>query len=129
MADLSRVEAAAYLTTKGYRMKPSTLAKYATTDGGPKFTKTDKNRVHYSQEDLDAWAQAHPPGTTHAPYNRQPKRNGHEEERMGAPTKALSVAALELASLAEMLIRGQGAMLEGARLVVAIETVKRLVRR
>lgn len=60
---LSRIEAAAYLTTLGYKVKPSTLAKYA--DSGPKFSREAREeggrRVFYLKTDLNQWAHDHPP--------------------------------------------------------------------
>ena len=52
---LSRKQAAAYLARKGLSRSEKTLAKYATTGGGPKFRKFGTRQVVYSIADLDYW--------------------------------------------------------------------------
>ena len=51
-----RNEASAYLkSTWGIDRKPSTLAKYATVGGGPRFEHAGRVPL-YPQPELDAWA-------------------------------------------------------------------------
>lgn len=52
---LSRREAAKYLTERGYKTSPNTLAKKATTGGGPIFQKQGPFAV-YTPSNLDAYA-------------------------------------------------------------------------
>jgi hypothetical protein len=53
-----RDEASAYLKTNwGLDRKPSTLAKYASLGGGPKFEYAGRIPI-YPQDQLDAWARA-----------------------------------------------------------------------
>jgi len=82
---LSRIEAAAYLTTMGHDVKPSTLAKYAQGENGPKFAREEgARRVFYLKGDLNQWAHDHPPTLK----NGRPKasvRNG--KEKAAAPMR------------------------------------------
>ena len=53
---LLRHEASVYLkATWGIDRKPSTLAKYASVGGGPKFEYAGRIPI-YPQDELDAWA-------------------------------------------------------------------------
>jgi hypothetical protein len=52
---LSRKEAAQFLTDRGYRTAPATLAKLACVGGGPSFTSFGR-RPLYREPDLLAWA-------------------------------------------------------------------------
>lgn len=55
--NLNRKEASAYLKEKyGITRAPSTLAKLASTGGGPSFRKAGKNPLYPTLE-LDLWAQ------------------------------------------------------------------------
>jgi hypothetical protein len=55
---LRRSEASAYLkVTHGIERKPTTLAKYASCGGGPKFEYIGKVPV-YTPAELDAWAKS-----------------------------------------------------------------------
>ena len=54
---LRRSLAAAFLTERGYRTSPATLAKLASIGGGPKFRSFGRIPL-YSEEDLLAWAEA-----------------------------------------------------------------------
>jgi hypothetical protein len=53
---LSRREASEYLTSQGLPVAVPTLAKYATTGGGPFLQKFGRRCVVYKPTDLDAWA-------------------------------------------------------------------------
>lgn len=52
---LSRKQAAEYLAEHGLQRTASTLAKYATNGGGPKFRKFGARQVLYEIADLDEW--------------------------------------------------------------------------
>ena len=54
---LDRRQAAAFLTERGYRTAPATLAKLACIGGGPIFESFGR-RPLYRETDLLAWAQA-----------------------------------------------------------------------
>lgn len=71
---LNRVQAAAFLTGRGYKVATATLAKYATVGGGPPFRSFGRKPL-YRPDDLLAWAQGRctgartstsDPGTTRA---------------------------------------------------------------
>jgi hypothetical protein len=52
-----RKEAARYLTARGHRISPQTLANYAAkknAGGGPRLARVG-NRFFYDRRDLDAW--------------------------------------------------------------------------
>lgn len=54
----SRKEAAAYLTERGYRIAPQTLANLAKNENqgkGPSFERLGWCNVRYARADLDAW--------------------------------------------------------------------------
>lgn len=53
---LSRKEASRFLASFGLFIAPSTLAKYATVGGGPKFRRFGR-QVKYLPADLVAWAE------------------------------------------------------------------------
>lgn len=53
---LSRKEASKFLASVGLSIAPSTLAKYATIGGGPKFRRFGR-QVKYLPSDLIAWAE------------------------------------------------------------------------
>lgn len=53
---LSRKEASRFLANLGLFIAPSTLAKYATVGGGPKFRRFGR-QVKYLPADLVAWAE------------------------------------------------------------------------
>jgi hypothetical protein len=58
---LDRRQAAAFLTERGYRTAPATLAKLACIGGGPIFESFGR-RPLYREADLLAWAQARTTG-------------------------------------------------------------------
>jgi hypothetical protein len=54
---LTRRAASDYLKVQhGINRTPGTLAKLATTGGGPKFRKVGQRHVLYDVTDLDSWA-------------------------------------------------------------------------
>lgn len=53
--DLTRIEAARYLTDTWFPCAPKTLAKLAVTGGGPAFCKAGRVPL-YARGDLDLWA-------------------------------------------------------------------------
>ncbi|MCR6631029.1 MAG: hypothetical protein NVV74_13835 [Magnetospirillum sp.] len=53
---LSRKEASRFLASLGLSIAPSTLAKYATVGGGPKFRRFGR-QVKYLPADLIPWAE------------------------------------------------------------------------
>jgi hypothetical protein len=58
---LDRKEAASFLTARGYRTAPATLAKLACIGGGPPFESFGR-RPLYRETDLLAWAKARSTG-------------------------------------------------------------------
>jgi hypothetical protein len=50
---LSRREAAEFLSERGYRVAPTTLAKYATVGGGPIFEKFGRRPLYLPSDLLD----------------------------------------------------------------------------
>jgi hypothetical protein len=52
---LTRVDAAVYLQSRGFKIAPATLAKLAVTGDGPPFVKF-LSRALYQARDLDCWA-------------------------------------------------------------------------
>jgi len=58
---LDRKEAAQFLTSRGYRTAPATLAKLACLGGGPAFESFGR-RPLYREPDLLAWAQSRTTG-------------------------------------------------------------------
>ena len=51
---LTRREASDYLTERGYRVAPTTLAKYATVGGGPAFESFGRKPL-YTEATLQDW--------------------------------------------------------------------------
>jgi len=62
---LDRKEAAQFLTSRGYRTAPATLAKLACLGGGPAFESFGR-RPLYREPDLMAWAQSRTTGPRHS---------------------------------------------------------------
>ena len=58
---LGRREAAQFLTERGYRTAPATLAKLACIGGGPTFHSFGRKPL-YREADLIAWAEARTTG-------------------------------------------------------------------
>ena len=55
---LSRTEAASFLTARGCRISPATLAAWASRGAGPRFRRWGR-LVRYQPADLLAWAETH----------------------------------------------------------------------
>jgi hypothetical protein len=58
---LDRRQASAFLTDRGYRTAPATLAKLASIGGGPPFVSFGRKPL-YREADLLAWAQSRTTG-------------------------------------------------------------------
>ena len=58
---LTRGEAAEFLTDRGYKTAPRTLAKLASVGGGPVYRSFGR-RVVYAEPDLIAWAKSRTSG-------------------------------------------------------------------
>lgn len=67
---LTRVEAAAFLTERGYRVAYATLNKYATVGGGPVFESFGR-RPLYRPSALLAWAASKTTPPRHSTSDRQ----------------------------------------------------------
>ena len=52
---LSRKEAAAYLTSLGYRVNHRTLEHWASERRGPRYTRLSWTMVTYKRSDIDEW--------------------------------------------------------------------------
>jgi hypothetical protein len=123
--DMTRAEAAAYLTTKGRPCKVSTLAKYAQGTAGPPFEKGERNRVQYKQADLDEWL-AKPP----APHGRVNKRK-YRRKANGAQAPAAHplLAAVEaFADISMRAITGEGSVIDGIHYSQSLEALRALAR-
>lgn len=73
---LTRREAAEYLSSRGIRTAPATLAKYATIGGGPKFRHFGR-WPRYLASELDEWIDARlsgPKKSTSDPGQRRPPK-------------------------------------------------------
>lgn len=74
---MTRIEAAAYLTLRGYPIAVKTLAQYASRGHieGPPYSLAN-GRVIYERGDLDVWATARttPKATTRAKHQDNAKR-------------------------------------------------------
>jgi hypothetical protein len=71
---LGRKDAAQFLTERGYKTAPATLAKLACLGGGPQFQSWGR-RPLYREGDLLAWAQARTTGlrrSTSDPGTKRP---------------------------------------------------------
>jgi hypothetical protein len=73
----SRSEAAKFLTDRGFKISPKTLAKRATIGGGPSFRKFGRFPL-YTEADLLVWAE----GRLSAP--RRSTSDLHHEDRPSA---------------------------------------------
>lgn len=62
---LTRREASDYLTMRGFRVAPTTLAKYASVGGGPVFRCFGRKPL-YRPADLVAWVEARTTGPLHS---------------------------------------------------------------
>jgi hypothetical protein len=116
--EMSRVEAAAYLTDKGRSTKVATLAKYVSSGEGPPFTKNNRNVV-YKQSDLDAWLEKGPP-TTGRPAARK-------KERAYTNKNELLDALAEFMPMVDRLVAGKGTFADGLRFAQVFSQLKRFV--
>ena len=73
---LDRKQAAQFLTDRGYRTAPATLAKLACVGGGPTFQSFGRKPL-YRETDLLAWAEAKTTGPRRS--TSDPGRGGHQE--------------------------------------------------
>lgn len=80
---LSRKEASSFLAGLGLFIAPSTLAKYATIGGGPKFRRFGR-QVKYLPSDLIAWAETRLSGPVQSTSEFEPDEREatslHDEE-------------------------------------------------
>lgn len=118
--EMSRTEAAAYLTTKGRSTKVSTLAKYVSDGMGPPFMKKDGRHVTYKQSDLDAWLEKPPP------LGRRPVR---KKERGYTNKNELLDALHEFMPMVDRLVEGNGTFADGMRFTQVFGQLKRLVHK
>jgi hypothetical protein len=79
---LTRTEAAAFLSERGYRVAYATLNKYATVGGGPVFESFGR-RPLYKPSSLLEWVESR---TT------SPRRSTSEPPALPAPSKAANLA-------------------------------------
>ena len=108
---LSRAEAAVYLTSKGYKTTKATLAKYATTHTGPLYSRDDSSPHHpcrYRQADLDAWTAAG--GATKRPDD-------------------LATAVTELLPMIDRAMHGQGTFSDGMHFAETVAAVRKALAR
>ena len=82
---LSRAEAAAFLSERGYRVACATLNKYATVGGGPMFESFGR-RPLYKPSTLLEWV---------ASRTTRPRRSTSEPPALRAPGSAADLAAGE----------------------------------
>lgn len=80
---LSRKEASTFLASLGLFVAPSTLAKYATVGGGPRFRHFGR-QVKYLMSDLISWAMARLSGpvgsTSELEADEQEEASSKEDE-------------------------------------------------
>lgn len=74
---LDRKEAAQFLTSRGFKTAPATLAKLACLGGGPTF-KSWGRRPLYREADLLAWAQARTTEPRQSTSDPGTRRSGQE---------------------------------------------------
>jgi hypothetical protein len=74
---LGRKEAAQFLTDRGYKTAPATLAKWACIGGGPTFESFGR-RPLYREADLLAWAQARTTGPRRSTSDLGARPSGRE---------------------------------------------------
>jgi hypothetical protein len=88
---LSRKEASRFLASLGLSVAPSTLAKYATVGGGPRFRHFGR-QVKYLMSDLIAWAMARLSGpvqsTSEFEVDGQEDAASEQGEEESSPTPA-----------------------------------------
>jgi hypothetical protein len=74
---LDRKEAALFLTSRGFKTAPATLAKLACLGGGPTFESFGR-RPLYHEADLPAWAQARTTGPRRSTSDPGTRGSGRE---------------------------------------------------
>jgi hypothetical protein len=74
---LDRRQAAAFLTSRGYRTAPATLAKLACIGGGPTFESFGRKPL-YREADLLAWAKAKTTGPRRSTSDPGAEPSGRE---------------------------------------------------
>ena len=74
---LGRREAAQFLTERGYRTAPATLAKLACIGGGPTFHSFGRKPL-YREADLIAWAEARTTGPRRSTSDLGGRLSGRE---------------------------------------------------
>ena len=74
---LDRQQAAAFLSARGYRTAPATLAKLASIGGGPVFESFGRKPL-YREADLLAWAQGRTTGPRRSTTDPVVGRSGGE---------------------------------------------------
>jgi hypothetical protein len=77
---LDRRQAAAFLTARGYRTAPATLAKLACIGGGPTFESFGRKPL-YREADLLAWARAKTTGPRRSTSDPGPRPSSEERLR------------------------------------------------
>ena len=84
---LSRTEAAEFLSERGYKTAPATLAKRAVVGGGPPFVSWGRKPL-YQPETLLEWAQRRCTGPRRSTSDRGEERQ--HDDRLGDPELANS---------------------------------------
>jgi hypothetical protein len=74
---LGRKEAAQFLSERGYKTAPATLAKLACIGGGPVFQSFGRKPL-YREADLLAWAQARTTGPRRSTSDPGARASGRE---------------------------------------------------
>lgn len=114
---MTRIEAAAYLTTKGLNIGPHTLAKYASEKKGPPFSKpTTGHHTAYAKADLDAFLAGD--------HKRGPKNKG------GRPRKGDDLLRVldEFLPMVERVVLGQGTFKDGVQFGQTFDRLKHAMR-
>jgi hypothetical protein len=122
--ELTRAEAAAYLSEKGRATQVSTLAKYAGDGKGPTFSK-DEGRASYKESELDRWL-AEGPTTTGRPRKVRGKAKPIATD---LPSKVvdLRAALIEHIELADLFASRNGDAYIGFQFARSLDKLRRLV--
>lgn len=133
---MSRVEAAAYLTTKGLKLSPVTLAKYAVGGTGPKFTKVDGDRkVYYTLADLDAYVTdpSRPKRGSSGLGSGHGRRPGSKNKMTAAMItpgdEQVLPAVLEYMAVVERIVTGGATFSDGVEYARVAEKLRQLMKR
>jgi hypothetical protein len=78
---MDRRQAADFLTARGYRTAPATLAKLASIGGGPIFESFGRKPL-YREADLLAWAEARTSGPRRSTSDPGTRRQPDDEARL-----------------------------------------------